>query len=61
MERLLTLREASEVLNLSASAAGRLSDSGKLPSVRVAGLKKVLFRPADIEVAVKAVDHSAEN
>jgi len=61
MEQLLDLRQVSELLNLSMSATWRLADEGKLPSVRVAGLRKLLFRPADIEAAVKAVDPSTEN
>jgi excisionase family DNA binding protein len=50
---LLDLTEAAAFLNLSPSAVWRLQDEGKLKSVRVAGLKKILFRPCDLNEALQ--------
>jgi excisionase family DNA binding protein len=46
LERLLTARELSELLQLHAKTVERMARDGRLPSLRVLG--RLRFRPSDI-------------
>jgi excisionase family DNA binding protein len=60
MEALLNLDQAAELLNLSKSCLYRLTERGELPSVRVLGVSKVLFRKADLMKAVRPAEPRSE-
>jgi len=46
LERLLTVRELAELLQLHAKTVERMARDGRLPSVRVTG--RLRFKPSDI-------------
>ncbi len=50
---LLTIAEAAAALRISRSKLYQLAEDGKVPTVRVDGCGKVLFRRSELEAALK--------
>jgi len=46
LERLMTVREVADLMQLNSKTVERMARSGRLPSLRVSG--RVRFRPSDI-------------
>jgi excisionase family DNA binding protein len=56
VERLIPLKEAAQLLSLSRSRLYDLATSGKVPCHQVGGTGKLLFRPSELELALKPVN-----
>jgi excisionase family DNA binding protein len=49
--------EAARLLGLSRQSTRRLVRRGLLPTVRVPGIRRILFRPDDIERLIESATH----
>ena len=50
---LLTIAEATELLKISKSSIYEMVKDGRLPSVRLPGVRRVFVRRSDLEALIK--------
>lgn len=53
-KKLLHVQEMAEILGVHPMTIRRMVERGKLPTVRIPGLARILFDPEDIERLIEA-------
>jgi excisionase family DNA binding protein len=60
MTKLLTANEVAELLGVKLPTIRALTQRRRIPFVRIAGMRAVRFRPADIQALIDAHVYPAE-